>query len=220
MKTKTLIKIVIDIAMTISLLLLMTYGLIGEDMHEYIGVAIFILFVLHHILNKHWSKNLLKGKYTSIRILQSILVIAMLLCMLGSMLSGVILSRYVFHFDIKGMTMLARNIHMLCAYWGVVIMSLHLGLHWNIMIAIAKKHIKISSYFFVWIARTVVLIISLYGVYAFIFRRVGRYMLLMDHFVFFNFNESVILFIADYLAIMITFVSIGYYGSKIIKGKK
>ena len=179
----------------------------------------FILFVLHHILNKHWSKNLLKGKYTSIRILQSVLVIIILLCMLGSMLSGVILSRYVFHFDIKGMAMLARNIHMLCAYWGFVIMSLHLGLHWNIMIAIAKKHIKTSSTTLVWIVRTIVLIVSIYGIYAFIFRRIGRYLLLMDHFVFFNFNESVTLFIADYLAIIITFVSIGHYGSKIIKGK-
>ena len=110
MKTKTLIKIIIDITMTVSLLLLMTYGLIGEDMHEYIGIAMFILFVLHHILNKHWSKNLLKGKYTSIRILQSVLVIIILLCMLGSMLSGVILSRYVFHFEIKGISNLSGKI--------------------------------------------------------------------------------------------------------------
>lgn len=53
MKPKMIIKLITDIAMTASLLLLMTYGLIGEAAHEWIGVAIFVLFILHHILNSH-----------------------------------------------------------------------------------------------------------------------------------------------------------------------
>lgn len=63
MKPKMLLKITTDLAMTVSLLLLMTFEMIGEAAHEWIGTAMFVLFILHHILNRHWSRNLIKGKY-------------------------------------------------------------------------------------------------------------------------------------------------------------
>ena len=74
MKPKMVWKICVDIAMTAALLLLMAYELIGEAAHEWIGVSMLVLFVLHHILNGKWSGNLLKGKYTPFRIWQTILV--------------------------------------------------------------------------------------------------------------------------------------------------
>ena len=71
MKPKMIMKIVIDIAMTAALLLLMTYERIGQAAHEWIGIGIFVLFVIHHVLNGKWSKSLLKGKYTALRIMQT-----------------------------------------------------------------------------------------------------------------------------------------------------
>ena len=47
--------------MTVLLLLLMAYSLIGETVHEVIGTAIFVLFIGHHILNRGWYKALPKG---------------------------------------------------------------------------------------------------------------------------------------------------------------
>ena len=35
--------------------------------------------------------------------------------------------------------MTARQIHMFCAYWGLVVMSLQLGFHWNIAVAMAGQ---------------------------------------------------------------------------------
>ncbi len=46
------IKIAVDIAMTAVLLLLMTYELIGQVSHELLGIIMFVLFILHHILNE------------------------------------------------------------------------------------------------------------------------------------------------------------------------
>lgn len=113
--------------MTIALLFLMTYELIGQTTHEWIGVIIFILFIVHHILNRKWSTHLLKGKYTLYRMMQTVLVFGVLAAMIGAMVSGIILSRHVFSFlPINGGRSLARSIHMLSAYWGFVLMSLHL----------------------------------------------------------------------------------------------
>ena len=60
--------------MTFALLLLMSYELLGSTAHEVVGVAMFLLFVVHHALNINWAKHLAKGRQTPIRIFQNILV--------------------------------------------------------------------------------------------------------------------------------------------------
>lgn len=209
---KKKIKIVVDILMVVTLLLLMAYQLIGKAVHEWFGMAMLVLFILHHILNSHWNRNLFKGKYTAIRILQTILVILVLFSMLGSMFSGIILSRHIFPFiRIRGWHSFARNLHMISAYWGFVLMSLHLGLHWNMMMGMARKLVNRKSVVRTWVLRTIAVSIAGYGIYAFIRQGIGRYMLMMDHFVFFDFDEPIIFFIADYIAVMGLFVFVGHY---------
>ena len=51
--------------MTLLLPLLMAYSLIGELFHEIIGTLIFLLFIIHHVLNRKWGGSLLKGKYSA-----------------------------------------------------------------------------------------------------------------------------------------------------------
>ena len=72
MKPKTVVKISADYAMSVLLLLLMTYELIGQEAHEWIGIAAFALFIFHHIVNRSWLKNIFRGKYTPVRIMQTI----------------------------------------------------------------------------------------------------------------------------------------------------
>lgn len=221
MNLKTIIKIATDIAMTIILLLLMAYELIGAAIHEWIGIGMFFLFVFHHILNGKWSRNIRKGKYTPLRIVQTVFVTVILLTMLGSMISGIILSRHALSFlPIQGGRSFARKLHMLSAYWGFLFMSLHLGLHWSMMMGIAKKYRKKSSGSGKWILRGIAIIIAGYGVFAFTKRDIGSYMFLKNQFVFFDFEQPVFLFILDYIAAMGLFVFLGHYLSEGIKAVK
>lgn len=218
MRPKMTLKICVDIAMTVCLMLLMAYELIGTAAHEWIGVSMFLLFVLHHVLNSKWSRNMLKGRYTFFRVMQTALVIAVLLCMIGSMVSGVVLSRHVFMFlPIHGGQSWARTLHLLCSYWGFVFMSLHLGLHWSMMMGMAKKQFRASSHLRTWALRTAAAAIAVYGVFAFANREIGSYMFLKNEFVFFNFEEPIIFFFGDYLAVMGLFVFLGHYFSIFLK---
>lgn len=217
MKPKMIAKIAVDITMTVALLLLMTYELIGQASHEWIGVGMFALFVVHHILNGKWSKNLLKGKYTALRIMQTVLVVLVLLSMLGSVVSGAILSRHALSFlPISGGHAFVRSLHMLSAYWGFVFMSLHLGFHWSMMLGMARKLVKQSSEIRKWILRAITVLIMGYGVFAFVKRDIGSYMM-KNLFVFFDFEEPLILFLLDYIASMGLFVAVGHYLSEILK---
>lgn len=218
MKPRMIAKICVDIGMTIALLLLMTYELIGQAAHEWLGIGMFVLFLTHHILNRKWTGNLLKGSYTPLRIWQTLLVVLVLLCMIGSMVSGIILSRHALSFlPINGGRSFARSLHMVSAYWGFVWMSLHLGLHWSMMMAMARKAFSKESAVRTWALRIVAIVIAVYGIYAFVARDIASYMFLRIQFVFFDFEEPLIFFLLDYVAAMGLFVFVGYYLAEFLK---
>ena len=90
MQPKMVGKIIVDLGMTILLMLLMAFELIGRTAHEWIGAGMFVLFIVHHILNRKWSGNLFHGKYSSYRSLQTVSAVLVFLAMMGSMVSAVL----------------------------------------------------------------------------------------------------------------------------------
>ena len=116
--------------MTVAMLLLMAYSLIGEAFHEVIGTVIFVLFIVHHLLNRGWYKSLSKGRYSPLRIFQTALDILLLLIMIAQPVSGILMSKHLYTFlPVSGISAAAREIHLMFAYWGLVLMSIHAGTH-------------------------------------------------------------------------------------------
>lgn len=189
---KTTYKIGIDLLMTILLLFLMARQITGDSAHEWLGAGMLILWIAHHILNRSWYSQLFKGRYTPIRILQTVINFAVLLSMFGLMVSGIVLSREVFAFlPISGGIAWARRIHVLSAFWGFVLMSVHLGLHWNMILNMAHKANPSICFRLLRIATT---FIAGYGLYAFLKNQFLSYLFLTSSFVFFDFERPVLLF--------------------------
>jgi len=220
MNQKTIIKIAVDIVMTVMLLVLMAYRITGELLHEWIGAGMSPLLIAHHILNRFWYRSLGKGKYTAFRVFQTAINLLLLPCMAGLIISGIIMSRHVFAFlPISGGLSLARMMHLVCAYWGFVLMSIHIGLHWGMIMGMARKAAKLtfSSYKRTALLRAAAVIIAGYGIYAFIARQMPQYMLLIIQFAFFDYEQPKILFFADYLAVMGSFIFLGHYAAKFLR---
>lgn len=218
MNRKFILKIIIDVCMTVCLLLLMPYSLLGETLHEWLGIVMFVLFVTHHVLNRKWMAAVTKGKYTPFRIVQTLIVFVMLVLMLGSMVSVVLLSNHIFRaVRIAGISMAARQVHMFCAYFGMVVMSVHLGLHWNMVVNMTGKLFLYPSAKRTWIARAIAILLAGYGVYAGHKRQIGAYLLMKMHFVFYDYTENVLFFVFDYMAVMAFIVFITYYVSKFLR---
>ena len=112
---------------------------------------------------------------------------------------------------------------MFCAYWGFILMSFHLGIHWKSIIKMIGKLFQSPSALQKWSARIVAAIVTIYGVYSFEKRNIGSYMLMKMHFVFFDYQESMLFFILDYIAIMVLFIFVGHYfceGLKILWNRR
>lgn len=216
---KATFKMTISLLMTITLLLLMTRQLTGNEMHEWIGAGMFVLFFIHQYLNWKWYPNLLKGKFTPYRTFQTIINILILLLMVGLMVSGIILSRYVFDFlPIRGGREFARNLHMLASFWGFALMSVHFGVHWNMVMGMIRKSTKAKAS----VSRTIVLrtlaaLIAGYGLYAFVKNNIASYMFFTTPYVFVDFSRSGTLVFSEYLAMMSLFVLLAYYVTKLFK---
>ena len=222
MRRLSIIKLCADALITAALLFLMGYQFWGETAHEWVGTGMFVLFILHHILNLNWHKRLFKGNYTAKRTVTLCVDILVLLAMLALMYSGIVMSSHVFAFlPIESGITLARKLHILGAYWGFILMSLHLGLHWNMILGMLRKHVKLP----VSRARDTALflasaVIAAYGVYVFISRNFATYLFLQSEFVFLDYSEPKLLFCLDYLALMGLCIFITHYASKLYRRKK
>lgn len=222
MKARQVIKIGIDISMTVLLFVLMAFHYVGLQWHEVTGAAMLVLFILHHILNGNWYRALGKGKYSSGRILLTIVDAILLIDMFLLMFSGISMSRYVFRFlEIPVSKAWARGMHMTASYAGFLLMGFHIGLHYGMVVGMikricpnAKKNAART-----WTLRVVAVLIAGYGVYALFTRKFVDYISQRVMFAFFDYEEPLIYFILDYAAIMGLMIFISYYLQRILQQK-
>lgn len=223
LELKMKIKMGIDFLMTGMLLLLMAYQITGQELHEWLGVGMLVLFLLHNILNIRWYGNLFKGKYTLLRVLQVIINISVLASMLCLGFSGIVMSRHVFaEFSIHGPMATARTMHLAASYWGFVLMSIHLGFHWSMLLGMfgrlwGRKKMPAA---FVWLIRFMAVFTAGYGAYCFHKENIVSYMFLKQEFVFFDFEQSAVSVFAEYIAMMGLWVFIGFYAMKGIRKRR
>ena len=202
-------RMIIDILMVTALPILMAYSLIGEDIHEVIGVCMLVAFIIHHVINWKWWVGLFKGKYNAVRVLNTAVNLILALYMILQPVSGILMSKYILEdVTISGASSTLRTIHMTNAYWGFMLMSFHLGLHIRAVSASFTKHMGKGAKMAI---RIVFLLISAYGVYAFIKRGIDDYLLMKMMFAFFDFGEARIRYLLDYASVMVLVANIGYY---------
>jgi hypothetical protein len=200
------LKITLSLVMTASLILSMSYLLIGQKFHEIIGTLLLILFILHNILNRGWYKSFARGRYGGVRLFQTVLNILTFISTLAAMISGIILSQNVFGFvSISGHTAFARALHLAAVYWAFAFIMMHLGLHWGMILGLIKRAFgqKDLPKKFIRGLRILGLLIAIMGARAFIKHNLYSYMFLRAQFAFFDLDQALPLFFAEYAAMMV-----------------
>jgi len=205
--------------MTVLMLLAMAYYLTGNTIHEFIGVTVFVQFIVHNFLNRKWYKAILKGKYNFRRILQLGINLLFLATMSVMMISAVFISSDLFSFIIINNDMTLRQIHVQTAYWGFIIMAVHIGLSWEIIISSARRMtgIKGKCRIRTIVLRVLAVLIVFYGVNSSFEREVGSKLLIYNPFGWYTNDQSYIGFLIDHLSIMGIYICGTHYALKIIQ---
>ena len=214
MKASVKFKICVDIMMTAALYACMAYMLVGEEAHEWIGSGLALLFILHNALNRKWYAALLTGRYTPLRAFQTAVNLLCLASMAAAAVSGAAMSRYLYDIPfLSGGASLARTVHMLAAYWGYCFISLHLGLHWSMMLGMMKNAAapQRAPRWITPLLRTAGAAAALLGAHALMRHSLLDYMFLRNQFVFFDTERPLYLFFLDYAAIMALWAWLAHY---------
>lgn len=153
MKPKMCFKLLLDLAMTILFVLLMDFQFTGIEIHEIIGLAICGLFFFHNVLNFKWIKAV-TSRFFDKRLpvltkLSYVLNFLLLICVTLIGLSGIFISESLFTNISVGNRDLWITIHRSSAYLGFVLISVHIGFHWKMIMNGMKKmlHIEESNVF-------------------------------------------------------------------------
>ncbi|KGQ71320.1 membrane protein [Chelonobacter oris] len=208
MKTKYILQVVHDTALTALLLSLMGYHLWGEAIHEWLGVAFLLGVLLHNGLDFYWFKKLFKGEYSAYRTLQTSVNVLVFVAFAAAMTSGLMLSQYVLpDLPIHSNADWVRETHMAGVHWLQLLLGIHLGMHWKMLAGFFHQICKLPAVSFVATRILPLLwaVIATYGLYAFFQRELLPYLFLQVTFAFFDSEESKWLFYWDFFAILIFF---------------
>ena len=213
MKQKTIVKRVIDIALTVTLLLLMAFQVTEQLAHEWLGITMFVLTIVHQALNRRFYAAVFRGKYNPLRIFQLLVNVLLLLSFVCTALSGMMMSRFATPF-LNGIlpSSVVRQGHLALSHWSFALMGVHLGLHFGIITAKLKNRA----------AKLVVCLvmtgISVCGFYLFFKANYFDYMLLQNPFAFLDYDKAWWLVILENLAMLLAWAFAGFLFSLFLRG--
>ncbi len=210
---KNTIKKVVDACMTIVLLCLMSYQVVGEVLHEWGGMVMTVLLIVHHILNVRWYASLFKGKYNAYRTISTVVNVLLLVSIALTAVCGMSMSGHAVPF-LYGMlpVSFARRFHLAMSYWSFILMGIHLGLHLPAMTAGIKPGKTART------ALTCVFTcIAGIGLWLFLKNGIPDYLFFRVPFAFFDYDKSAALVFAENLAELFFFAFAGANIVRIIR---
>ena len=207
------LKRVVDLLMTVLLLLLMVLQVTGETAHEWLGMGMFVLFLIHQWLNRGWYRALFRGRYGLVRSLWTAVNALLLAAFLVTAASGMMMSRHALAFlDIRSGTYWARLAHLSGSWWSFILMSLHLGLHWGMIAGRLPGGWKGVG------LNVLAALAAGCGLHLFLIRDISSYLFLTTQFAFLDYDKAAALVLVENLAMMSFWVLLAYQGYKALSG--
>ena len=207
-----LLRLAFDLTAASLLLIGLAYWWLGNVAHEVAGTAMFVLLVVHNVFNRRWYGTVARTREP--RGLVNVgLTFLLLAGMLALLVTSVLISNILAGFLPSWGGFTVRQIHTFAAYWVLVIVSIHLGLRWPMIMGVARSLLGIATPS---PARTLALralaaVIAIHGIWSSFALGIGTKLSMQVTLDWWNFEESVAGFFLHWLAIAGLFIALTYY---------
>ena len=212
-KKNNRIRLAVDISMTVLLLCLMAYQVTGEAFHEWLGISMTVVLIVHNILNRKWYSSLFKGRYTAYRVVSTIVNTLLLASIALTAVCGMAMSSHAVPF-MYGLLPIAfaRQFHLAMSFWSFILMGYHLGLHLPAMTAKIKpsKTAKI-------VLNLVFLCVAGTGLCFFLRNGIPGYIFFRTPFAMFDYDKAGIIVFLENVAVLFFFAYAGANTVRFIK---
>ncbi|HWQ43821.1 MAG TPA: DUF4405 domain-containing protein, partial [Desulfosporosinus sp.] len=138
--------------------------------HEIAGLFLFGLFIIHCLLNRKWVTSI-TAKFFSKSIAPRvrfgyIIDLMLLVSFVLIIISGISTSQVLFPSIAQVKDSPWRSVHHFLAAFSIILVGIHLGLHWNFVIGMFKKAIQIPQKLAKPLGIGLLLIIVVFGSYS------------------------------------------------------
>ncbi|GEM_PF-5596593 len=133
-----LLRLVCDFIAIGLLMVGLAYYWLGNLAHELAGTGMFLLIIVHNLFNRRWYKTLAPGRPRAGGLINGATIVLLAAAMLVLLLTSLMISRSMFTFLPFSGGFSTRQIHILVAWWALIIVSLHLGMRWAMLMNLAR----------------------------------------------------------------------------------
>ena len=208
-----LLRLALDFIAAGLLLIGLSYWWLGNTVHELAGTAMFLLVILHNTFNRRRYGAISRTRKEARGMINIAVTAALLVTMAALLVTSVLISHALSGVMSPFSGFTARQIHILAGYWALVIVAIHLGLRWPMLIGVARQLFGISG------AsrgrrpalRTIAVAIAILGLWSSFELGLGSKLTMQMTLDWWNFEESVIGFFAHCVAIAGLYIFLTYY---------
>lgn len=197
----------------------LSYWWLGNVAHEIAGTLMFVLLIAHNIFNRRWYGNLPRMRREPRSFFNVLVTGGLLLAMLVLLATSVLISNVLLPFLPPWGGFTLRQIHTVAAYWVLVIVAVHLGLRWPMLMGLARVAFGIrgTTAIRTGILRALTGAVAAYGAWSSLVLGLGMKLTMQMSLDWWNFEESVAGFFIHVGAIAGLIMSGTYYAMKLIE---
>jgi hypothetical protein len=217
-----LVRLAFDLVAASLLVFSLSYWWLGNVAHELAGTAMFLLLIIHNVFNRRFYGTIVRTRREPRGLINVAITLALLLAMVMLLVTSALISNALSGFMSPFGGFTARQIHTLAAYWVLVIVAVHLGLRWPMIMGVARGILGISESSAVrsWALRLIAVAIAAHGVWSSFELGLGTKLAMRVTLDWWNFEESVAGFFAHCVAIAGLCIFLTYYAGKWLQRRK
>jgi Domain of unknown function (DUF4405) len=207
-------RLVLDAIAAGLLLAGLAYYWVENAVHEWIGIGMFVLVALHNVFNRRWHAKVLQRRLDATTMLNTFTIGSLMVVMVVLLTSSVLVSRTAFAFlGLEGGST-ARRVHLVAAHWAILILAIHLGTRWSLIMLTVRTHLHLApSRMRTAVLRATAAAIALYGVQSSSTMVFGSKLFLIDVLDMWDFNSQATVFFLNFASIMGLYISLSHYVS-------
>ncbi len=180
-----------------------------------------VLVAAHNAFNRRWYGSIPQHRRVAGAMLNLLFGGALLATMLVLLLSSVLVSRTVFGFLGQEGGATARQVHLAAAHWAVLILSIHLGMRWPLIMQTVRGQLCLAPHNRMRTAalRLLTATIALYGVHISSTMVFGSKLFLIDVMDMWDFNGEAMAFFLNFGSIMGLYITLSHYTTLRLRGR-
>ena len=200
----------------------LSYWWLGDTAHQAAGMAMFLLVAGHNVFNRRWYGRAAKARHDARSLFNVGVTVVLLTTMAALLATSAMLATFLPEWIPSSAAGGARQVHVLAAYWAFVVVAVHLGLRWAMIMGVARRVLRIArpSRLRTGALRLATAAIAACGLWSFSALQLGSRLTNQVSLDWWNFDESVLGFFGHCAAVTGLLVALGHYAALLMHRRR